>query len=150
MPVYKSKLHSEGQVPLPANPGLLIGTGPLVPVQIEVPEALAKLLADAGKAAPPPATGMALIDTGATASVVDVSLVDSLGVNPVGTVKVGTAGGPVTQPVFPIRIQLQGPAFTFDFSRVTGAPLKEMGIVALLGRDVLAKMLLVYDGPTSE
>jgi predicted aspartyl protease len=93
---------------------------------------------------------MALIDTGATASAVDNSVVTALGVNPVGTALVGTAGGPVTQPVYPIRTQLQGVGLTINFSRVTGAPLSNMGLVALLGRDMLTRMMLIYDGPSSE
>jgi len=150
VPVFKTKLHQTGQTPIPPNSGLLAAAGPLVGVQIEVPEALAKLLAETGKPAPSPVSGMALVDTGATASVVDASLVDALGVKPVGTASVGTAGGQVTQPVYPIRIQLQGVGLTINFSRVTGAPLKEMGLVALLGRDMLTSMILYYDGPNSE
>ncbi len=150
MPVFKSKIHQPGQVPIPPTPGLLVGAGPLVTVQIDVPEPLAKLLSDAGKPTPSPVRGMALIDTGTTASVVDASLVDALGVRPVGTATVGTAGGPATQPVYPIRIQLQGVGLVINFSRVTGAPLKEMGLVALLGRDMLSNMILLCDGPNSE
>lgn len=93
---------------------------------------------------------MALIDTGATSSVVDASLVRSLGVNPIGMANVGTAGGPATQPVYPLRITLQGVNLTINFSQVTGAPLNAMGLVALLGRDLLARMILLYDGPSSE
>lgn len=103
MPVLKIKLHSPGQTPIPANAGLLATVGPQVGVQVEAPEPLAKLLAGAGKPAPPPVTGMALIDTGATSSVVDDSVVSALGVNPVGTAQVGTAAGNVTQPVLHAR-----------------------------------------------
>ena len=93
---------------------------------------------------------MALFDTGATMSAVDASVVAALGVNPVGVVPVGTAGGPVAQPVYPIRLQLQGAEPVLDFSRVTGATLKSVDLVALLGRDALARMVLIYDGPSSE
>ncbi|MGI0055120.1 MAG: retroviral-like aspartic protease family protein [Thermoplasmata archaeon] len=150
MPVFKIKLHSQGQVPIPPNAGLLTQLGPQVGVLIEIPEALAKLLAEAGKPAPTPVTGMALIDTGATSSAVDTSVVATPGINPVGTAQVGTAGGTVSQPVYPIRIQLQGVGLTINFSRVTGALLKDMGLVALLGRDMLSRMTLYYDGPNSE
>ena len=150
MPVFKIKLHSPGQTPLPANASLLNQLGPQVGVLIDIPEALAKLLAAGGKPAPTPVSGMALIDTGATSSAVDVSVVTALGVNPVGTAQVGTAGGPTTQPVYPIRMQLQGVGLTINFSRVTGAPLQQMGLVALLGRDMLSRMILYYDGPNSE
>lgn len=122
----------------------------MVGVQIEVPEALSKQLAASGQSVPQPVTGMALIDTGATMTAVDTSVVAALGVNPVGVVPVGTAGGPATQPVYPIRLQIQGVGLVLNFSRVTGAPLKPMNLVALLGRDVLSRMILIYDGPSSE
>lgn len=122
----------------------------MVGVQIEVPEALAKQLASAGKPIPTPVTGMALIDTGATMTAVDSGVVTALGVNPVGVVAVGTAGGPTSQPVYPIRLQIQGVGLVINFSSVTGAPLKPMNLVALLGRDVLTRMILIYDGPSSE
>lgn len=150
MPIFKFKIHAQGQVPIPPNSGLLQAAGPVVGVQIEVPHALGQQLAGAGKPIPAPITGKGLIDTGATTSVVDASVVSALGVNPVGVVPVGTAGGPVTQPVYPIRLQLQGVGLVLDFSRVTGAPLKPMGLIALLGRDVLTRMVLIYDGPSSE
>ena len=119
-------------------------------VQISVPDPLAKLIAASGKSPPTPLSGMALIDTGATSSVVDGSVVSALGVNPVGTAQVGTAAGTVTQPVYPIRVQLQGVNLVVNFSRVTGAPLRAMGLVALLGRDMLSSMTMYYDGPNSE
>ncbi len=150
MPIFKLKIHSQGQVPIPANPGLLLAAGPMVTVQIEVPQALSQQLAAAGQPVPPPITGFALIDTGATMTAVDASVVTALGVNPVGVVPVGTAGGPTSQPVYPIRLQIQGVGLGINFSRVTGAPLKSMNLVALLGRDVLARMILIYDGPSSE
>jgi predicted aspartyl protease len=150
VPVFTVKLHSPGQVPVLPNPGLLGQLGPQVVVQVEVPTALAKLLSGSGQPVPPPVTGRALIDTGATASAVDASVVAALGVKPVGTANIGTAGGPTTQPVYPIRVELQGIGLKIDFSRVTGAPLKGMGLVALLGRDMLSRMILIYDGPSSE
>jgi predicted aspartyl protease len=150
VPIFKLKLHTQGQVPIPANAGLLQATGPMVNVQIEVPQALSGQLASASQPVPSPVTGLALIDTGATMTAVDSSVVTSLGINPVGVVPVGTAGGPTKQPVYPIRLQIQGVGLVMNFSRVTGAPLQGMGLVALLGRDVLARMILIYDGPSSE
>jgi hypothetical protein len=150
VPVSRSKLHQPAQTPILPNPGLLAATGPIVPVQIDLPEALAKLLADSSTAGPSPISGWAVIDAGASTSVVDATLVNALGVKPVGVAKVGTARGPARQPVYPIRITIQGIILTMSFSRVTGAPLKEMGSMALLGRDMLTRMILFNDGPRSE
>jgi predicted aspartyl protease len=150
VPIFKIKLHSQGQVPIPPNAALLQAAGPLVEVQIEVPDALAQQLKSAGAPIPAPVRGMALIDTGATMTAVDAGVFAALGVNPVGVVPVGTAGGPARHPVYPIKLQLQGIGLVLNFGRVTGAPLGGMNLVALLGRDVLARMILIYDGPTSE
>lgn len=151
MPIFKVKLLSQGQQPIPPNnKALLQARGPVVQVQIEVPLALSKQLAASGTAVPQPVAGWALLDTGATSTAVDDSVVSSLGVMPIGVAQVGTAGGPTTHPVYPIRLQIQGVGLAIDFGRVTGAPLKGMGLVALIGRDVLSNMILIYDGPSSE
>jgi predicted aspartyl protease len=150
VPIFKIKLHSQGQVPHPPNAGLLQVAGPQVGVQIEVPAALAQKLTASNLPIPAPVKGMALIDTGATMTAVDAAAVSALGVNPIGVVPVGTAGGPTSHPVYPIKLQLQGIGLVLNFGRVTGAPLSGMGLVALLGRDVLTRMILIYDGPSSE
>lgn len=106
MPIFTSRWHSGTSPPPPPSPQGLRGTGPLVAVQVEVPTLLAKFLADSGKPIPTPATGWALIDTGATSTAVNAKTADSLGVAPVATMKVGTAGGSRDQPVFPLKITL--------------------------------------------
>ena len=150
MPIFKIKLHSQGQAPIPPNAGLLLSLGPQVSVQLEVPDALAQQLKATNMPIPPPVKGMALIDTGATMTAVDAGVVAALGVNPIGVVPVGTAGGPAKHPLYPIKLQLQGIGLVLNFGRVTGAPLSGMNLVALLGRDVLSRMILIYDGPSSE
>ena len=150
MPIFKLKLHSQGQVPIPPNAGLLQAAGPRLAVQFEVPDALALQLKASNLPIPPPVNGMALIDTGATITAVDTAVLSALGVNPVGIVPVGTAAGPAKHPVYPIKLQLQGIGLVLNFGRVTGAPLGGMKLAALLGRDVLMRMVLIYDGPSSE
>lgn len=51
-------------------------------------------------------------------------------------------------PLHPLRFSFPGtdlPPITFR--RVAGSALQSQGIVALLGRDVLANFILVYNGP---
>ena len=119
-------------------------------VQIEVPLALAQQLAAAGQPAQASVTGLGLIDTGATISAVDASVISKLGVNPVGIANVGTASGPQQQYVYPIRIVLTQLGLAIDYSQVTGANLSGQNLVALLGRDFLQNILLIYDGPSGE
>ena len=150
MPIYKSKVHSTSSPPPPAEPGRLVVSGPRVPVQVEVPTALAKRLADEGKPVPAPATGWGLIDTGATSSAVSAKVVENLGVSPVGVVKVGTAGGRREQATYPIKLVLSTIGLSIEYGQVTGAELEGMDIVVLIGRDFLSRVLFIYDGPSAE
>ena len=150
MPIFKGKIFPQGVQPPPPSPDLFQQIGPAIAVQIEVPQALAKQLAAQGQTVPQPVTGLALIDTGATISAVDQSAIAHLGVSTVGLAGIGTAGGPQQLNLYPIRIVLTPLGLGIDFSSVTGAPLGGTGFIALLGRDVLARMILIYDGPNGE
>jgi heterodisulfide reductase subunit C len=46
-----------------------------LPVEVSIPTALAQVLAAQNQVSPPPATGIALIDTGATRSCVDSKII---------------------------------------------------------------------------
>jgi len=75
-----------------------------------------------------------------------------LGVNPIGVTLMGTAGGPVQQSLYPAKFRFPGEAFEIEFSSVVGADLTGQhiagqDIIALLGRDVLSKCVLIYNGP---
>jgi len=151
MPVFNHVYMGQqpGQPPPPSPnfvPTILQQTGPLIQVQIEVPTALAQHLQQAGQPIPAPVPGFGLLDTGATISAVDNSVVQSLGVQSTGIANVGTAGGTQQQPVYPIRITLPAHKINFDVSSALGATLSQQGIVALLGRDFLQHFVLVYNG----
>ncbi len=60
----------------------------LLAVEINVPQSLANVLTSQGAALPQPVTGSALVDTGATSCCVEESLVQGLGLQPVGQVNV--------------------------------------------------------------
>jgi predicted aspartyl protease len=126
--------------------------GPLLQVEVYVPSALEQLLIAQNQPIPPPRTGWALIDTGATKSCVDINAISTLGVNPIGVTLTGTAGGQVQQPLYPARFRFPGEAFEQEFSSVigvdlTGQSILGQDIIVLLGRDVLAKCVLIYNGP---
>lgn len=126
--------------------------GPVIPVGVWLSEA-ARLGADSNTTA-----GMqiarALIDTGASASVIDPSIVEPLGIKPVSFSNVhtpSTDGKPVTKPVYDVSIYLihgdkSANAVWERSFPVMCANLRAQGIDMLLGRDVLAECLLVYDG----
>lgn len=63
-----------------------------------------------------------------------------------GLANVGTGAGQVQQNLYPIRIILNQMSLGLDYSQVIGADLSGTGFIALLGRDLLSRMILIYDG----
>jgi len=156
MPIYNrfSTVQRPGATSQPFPPGLRI-TGPIVSVQIEVPQALATQLQRSGQAVPSAVAGLALVDTGASISAVDITVIQHLGVQPVGIATVGTAGGPQQQAIFPARLSFPGTQVpSIEFNELLGANLAGQSVpgiggnlIALLGRDLLEHFILIYNGP---
>jgi len=139
--------------PLQPSPQALIQNGPIIQIQIEVPEALAASLQATTQPIPNPVDGIALIDTGATITSVHAPILIGLGINPVGVVTVGTAGGPQQQSAYPAKFRFPGTQLPgFELARVIGCDLtgqtvmNQRPIIALIGRDVLSRAVLVYNG----
>ena len=91
--------------------------------------------------------GTGLIDTGATFTAVDASVVAALGIPPIGVVTSGTAGGQRQQSQYPAALSFPGtnfPSMTFGF--VVGCDLTGVDFNVLIGRDVLAYFVMVYNG----
>lgn len=134
----------------------LIHQGPIVPVQIEVPQALATQLQTDNKPVPTPLFGFALIDTGASISGIDTTVIQHLGVQPVGQqVLIGGATGQKMRSTYPARFTFPGsslPAMHFgqlaetELSGIT-LPGTQGSFLALIGRDILCHFVLVYNGP---
>ena len=135
MPVYEVRSSSD----------ILKSAGAVLPnIEIALPQILVDELTKKGMPTPKPIIGNALIDTGASASVVDLSVISSLQISPVGVATVLTTAGPVQQNLFPIRFVL--PRLVIDVSAVLGADLKPFDIVTLIGRDILSLFLMIYHG----
>ena len=149
MPVLTHRI-SPVPNPTPFHPDGLVALGPRLAVQLEVPSALAKQLAATGARVPTPVTGTALIDTGATRSAIDRTVVTRLGLNPVGLVTLGTAAGPIPQALYPVRLIIQQMNFPAEFESVTGCDLSGTDLIMLIGRDVLRVSMSVYDGNSGQ
>ena len=144
MPVYNSPPVPGSQ---PASLVLRL-QGSVLPVEISIPQTLQRRLTQQGQSFPAPQSGLALIDTGASLSAVDDEVILTLGIAPVGQTQIHTAGGIVARPLYPARFSFPGtdlPPLTFR--RVAGSALQSQGVVALLGRDMLANVILIYNGP---
>ena len=146
MPVH-NHFVVDPQTRLPSGPALA-EHGPRLQVEISLHPTLVQHLQTQGQAVPAPVIGAALIDTGATISAVDTTLVvQPLQIQPIGSVQVGTAGGPQTQHQYPASFGFPGtrlPGINFNF--VIGCNLTGQGIIALIGRDVLRHFVMVYNG----
>ena len=117
--------------------------GPGFLVEISVPDALAGVLAAAGKQLPSPVSGMALIDTGATSTCIDEDIPAVLGLAPLDRREVLTPSGKDSQLRYAVRIAFPGTSVSaLPFWVVYGSKLAKIGqttagepLKVLLGRD---------------
>ena len=123
--------------------------GPTVPILVNLPADLVAALRKEGHSVPDGISGQALLDTGSDSFAVDSSVVEHLGSKPVDSLRVKGAVGPaMEQLVHPFSLSFPTtnlPALPIAFC--VSLPLKELGIVAVLGRQLLKKYALIYNGP---
>ena len=129
------------------EPAVLIAAGPQLDVEVHIPRALEELLTREGKQIPKPAMGKALIDTGASTSAVDDSIISSLGVQPVGVAEVHTPSGSTQQNQYPVTFIFPGTNLpSLQLQAAIGSVLLNQGIIALIGRDALSSVVFTYNG----
>ena len=121
--------------------------GPRVQLTISPLEPHIKALSDKGETPPPPVTGWGLIDTGASATCVDRAAAEKAGL---AVVDSGPMASAIHEseivPIFAGRLDIGGIPQNIDMKRAYGAKLEPQGLIALIGRDVLAVCVLVYNG----
>jgi hypothetical protein len=127
--------------------------GPIVDVWVAISEPRRTALKKAGQTVPPPVKVRGLVDTGASCTAVDPSVIQKLQVPATGTVSVltpstGTAAHVCNQyDVLMAIIDAQGNPLYFGNSiPVLESSLAAQGIEALIGRDVLSSAILIYNG----
>lgn len=137
------------QLVMAPAPEILAMEGPTLDVLIGVTEFHAKYLEDNGKSVPQPMSGKAMIDTGASVTVVDVEIMKHLGACPIGVALVGTPQGKDLQEKYPAKISFPGTGLgSVQSGSVLGSPaIGEQGLAALIGRDLLKHWLIIYNGP---
>src|SRR3990167_3037343 len=133
------------------NPGVLFEAGPIINIEISIPKALADVYSQTGQTIPQPKIGIALIDTGAKKSCVHDSIMQDLGVSTIGQVMSGTANGQRPCKLFPAFFNFPGTGISVDFTSVvevnlSGQIINGEQIIALVGRDLLANTIFVYNG----
>lgn len=119
--------------------------GPLVEVMLAVPATAERVLLGAGAAVPGPVTATAMLDTGASTTVIHPDLASQLGLTPVGVVYMSTpASSSVECQAYRVRL-----VFMSTVSIETTAVAAQMeghNVECLIGRDVLAHAVFVYVG----
>ena len=120
----------------PAASDLAIN-GALVQVQISPP---------AGSSGSPQ-TATAMIDTGASISGILPALAQAAGGVPVSSIDIGGVTGTSSAQIYALQVNLPQYNISFDVIDVAGVDLPQQNIQFLLGRDMLSKMILTFDGP---
>jgi len=145
VPVYNSQVIDQNRNPHPT--GLRIN-GPVVQVEVGLHPALAQALVKAGKPVPAQVPCLALIDTGASNTCVDMAHITALQIPPIQTATVHTPNGATTQTLHPASIAFPGTGLpTINFNSVVCSNLTGQSFGCLIGRDVLEHFVLVYNGP---
>ena len=122
--------------------------GPIVQVTVSIEQNAAKALLNQGKAVPSKA-GLALIDTGASNTCIDEKAAQELGL-PVIDVGATQSASHDKHPCNVYPVQIVTPVVTMNSPRTMGANLSAQGLLVLIGRDVLSRCTLFYNGPAGE
>ncbi len=130
--------------------------GPIVAAFIGVSNPKYQALLAAGATAPQPVPIQALVDTGASHTCVDPTILAVLGLTPTGTAPVHTpTTGQTPQQVNQYDVGLLIPGADVGHPPLVRNPLPVLesaltvqGIQALIGRDVLSDCVMIYNGAT--
>lgn len=126
--------------------------GPVVTVYIGVSAPRRVILERLGKPIPEPVRCQLLIDTGASRTNIDPWIIQTLSLTPTGCVEVHTpsttAGNAHICHQYDVSLTIPHPGINriFNAISVLEAALSHQGLDGLLGRDILANCLFVYNG----
>lgn len=126
--------------------------GPIVDVWVTVSKPRLDAITSAGQTPPAPVPCKALVDTGASHTCIDPSVTAALGLTPTGSVQVitpSTGATPVVVETYDVALHIVFSGSQFHSKNpatVSSSALAHQGFSVLLGRDVLADGMLIYDG----
>ena len=154
MPILHVQYDAHGKDPegrvVSVPPGLVLQQhGPIVQIILGIGKTFAEPLQQQGIALPVPASGNALIDTGASTTCIDDSVAQKMGLPAIDVVTMASASHASTQQnVYSIQMQIVGSPIMVEVPRAIGANLQSQRIIALIGRDYLQHCTLHYNGLT--
>jgi predicted aspartyl protease len=132
--------------------GIDPGGRPIISLYVSAGAAEAAFRREEGYAVEPPIAVLALIDTGAGTSLIEESILKELGLEPVGDITLHTAStgvAPVVSDMYAVELSLAGETMGLlatDLQVVAAKDLGGLSVEVLLGRDILKRCLLVYNG----
>lgn len=119
--------------------------GPVVEVKLAVAAVVEEILKKENKPLPNPLSVSAMIDTGATGTVIRSDLVEKLNLNPIGTTLIHTPSSTNVE-CFEYLLRVLFPNNVVVETVVIAAPLQNQSIQCLIGRDILHHGVLIYTG----
>ena len=137
---------SKGNVVPLSSAVALQSAGPIVQVVLSPLPEHVKSIVEKGQQPPKPFAGMALIDTGASVTCIDRTAAEAaeLTVTDSGPMSSATHADEIV-PIYAGKIEIQGLP-PCNIMRAYGVNLAAQKICALIGRDMLAGCVLVYNG----
>jgi hypothetical protein len=125
----------------------IVTLGPMMDVVLRPTQALIDVLQAAGQNLPVPVQAVAMVDTGATGTVITPTIAQKLGLQPVGVVQMGTPSTTQAITANQYNIDMILPqGVTLASVMAIEAPLGGQHIQCLIGRDVLRHGVLIYIG----
>jgi predicted aspartyl protease len=122
-------------------------TGPKITVTISHPQKAIELATRSHVELKKPFTVTALIDTGAARTVISPQLAATCGLRQTGQARISSAGNITDRPEFAGAVHFPDHELqSFDPMSLVACPLPEQDVACLLGRDVLERWILTYDG----
>lgn len=144
MPIISRIYHSSGNL----APDLLAKEGPIVDIEVAVPNILRDYMTKNKLEVPEAVKGKGLIDTGAAVSCIDDSVAIKLNVKPTGMVKGHGMSGESNRNLYSAQIAIvTGPQrWAYESTRIMGVDIQKQGLIALIGRDFLRNGMMIYSG----
>ena len=138
------------------SPSPLFQFGFLLPVEIAIAEAFRDVVVSSFQAV----TVKAVLDTGATITSIDINVAQYLNLQVTGWSRSLTASGSHEMPSFAVDVSFPGTKLrpfynlqigscNLDFKLNTNDPQKSEGLGLLIGRDMMTRWNIVWNGPSS-
>ena len=120
--------------------------GPIIEVLIAPSRHLVEVMQSNKQTPPQPVKAIAMIDTGASSSVVNQDIIKQLGIEPIAAVKINTPSDSGVS-CFQYQAVIMFPSkVAIGTSELIAAPLKGQPVQCLIGRDILKNSVLIYNG----